>query len=286
MIAPLVLPYPEFNPVALKIGPVAIHWYGIMYILAFWIEYMILRWQNRIRGLDLSDNDLGDFLGHLIFGVIIGGRLGYVLVYNPAQYLTNPLEIFAVWHGGMSFHGGLVGTIVAGWWYCRRKGISFPLIADMTVVGVPIGLALGRFGNFINGELWGKVTDVPWAMVFPSGGPLPRHPSMLYEMILEGFGLFTVLFLMARTRPPHGALLATFLAGYGLIRFVIEFFRNPDAQFITPSNPTGAVFGPFSMGQTLSLPMMIIGVGALVFLYWRAGKQNPKEPLTQISPQA
>ena len=153
-------------------------------------------------------------------------------------------------------------------------------------MGVPIGLALGRFGNFINGELWGKVTDVPWAMVFPNGGPFPRHPSMLYEMLLEGFVLFTVLFLMARRNPPHGALLATFLAGYGLIRFVVEFFRNPDAQFITPTNPAGAVFGPFSMGQTLSLPMIAIGLGVLIYVYWRARKQTPKEPLTQITPQS
>lgn len=285
MITPIVLPYPEFNPVAVKIGPLAIHWYGLMYILGFWLEYLILRWQNRVRGLGLSENDLGDFLGHLIFGVILGGRLGYVLIYNPGQYLANPLEIFAVWHGGMSFHGGLVGTILAGWWYCRKKGLSFPLLADMTVVGVPIGLALGRFGNFINGELWGKVTDVPWAMVFPSGGPLPRHPSMLYEMALEGFGLFTVLFLMARTNPPRGALMATFLTGYGLIRFTIEFFRNPDVQFITPANPSGAVLGPFSMGQTLSLPMILVGIAALVIVYRNAAKQSSKESLTQISPQ-
>ena len=240
-----------------------------------------------MRGLDLDDNDIGDFLGHLILGVVLGGRLGYVLIYNPMQYLPRPWEIFYVWNGGMAFHGGLVGVILAGLYWCRKKGIPFALMADMTVVGTPIGLALGRFGNFINGELWGRPTDAPWGMVFPTApDALPRHPSQLYEMLLEGFVLFTALWFYSRTKPPQGALFWAFLAGYGLIRFTIELFRNPDAQFITPTNPTGGVLGPLSMGQTLSLPMILLGIGMLVALHVRARKQDPKNPLTQISPPA
>ncbi len=284
MLTPLVLPYPHFDPVAIKIGPVAVHWYGLMYILGFLAEYQVLRWQNRIRGLALDENDIGDYLGHLIMGVVIGGRLGYVLLYNPMQYLSKPWEILYVWQGGMAFHGGLIGTIVAGWWWARKKGIPFGLIADITAVGVPIGLALGRFGNFINGELWGRVTDVPWAMVFPGGGPLPRHPSQLYELLLEGVALFTTLFIYSTRKPPQGALFWTFLAGYGLIRFTIEFFRNPDPQFITATNPAGAVLGPFSMGQTLSLPMIGIGIGMLIYVHLR--KRTPNNSFTQPSPEA
>jgi phosphatidylglycerol:prolipoprotein diacylglycerol transferase len=251
-----------------------------MYILGFFAEYHVVKWQSRLKGLDLDDNDVSDYIGHLIMGVVIGGRLGYVLLYNLNDYLADPLKILRVWEGGMAFHGGLVGTILAGWWWCRKKGIRFADMADVTAVGVPIGLAFGRFGNFINGELWGKVTDVPWAMVFPLGGPEPRHPSQLYELILEGFVLLSVLFAYSRWRPPTGALFWTFLAGYGLIRFTIEMFRNPDPQFFSPSNPTGAVLGPLSMGQVLSLPMILAGVGMLAFLYW---KRNPKNTFTQPS---
>jgi phosphatidylglycerol:prolipoprotein diacylglycerol transferase len=285
VIPPLLIPYPHFNPVAFALGPVKVHWYGIMYIIGFFAEYHMLKWQSRFRGLSLDDNDIGDFIGHLILGVVLGGRLGYVLLYNPAQYFAKPWEVFFVWNGGMAFHGGLVGTIVAGWWWCRKKGVSFPLMADLTAVGAPIGLALGRFGNFINAELWGRPTDVPWAMAFPTAPDgLPRHPSQLYEMLLEGFFLLTALVLYSRRKPPEGALFGIFLAGYGIIRFIVELFRNPDAQFITETNPTGAVFGPFSMGQTLSLPMILIGLGVVVAVHVRAAKQTPKNPLTQIPP--
>lgn len=295
MDLPLVLPYPHFDPVAFKVGPVPVHWYGLMYILGFIAEYQVLRWQNRVRNLGLDDNDISDFVGHLIMGVILGGRLGYVLLYNPAQYLARPWEIAYVWQGGMAFHGGLIGTILAGWWWSRKKGIPFSAIADITVVGVPIGLALGRFGNFINGELWGKVTDVPWAMVFPTAPTpwapdgLPRHPSQLYELLLEGIALLAILVFYSTRKPPNGALFGTFLAGYGLIRFTIEFFRNPDHQFVTPTNPTGAVLGPLSMGQTLSLPMVLGGIALIAWAYWRrdgGGKRSPNNSFTQISPEA
>lgn len=277
-----VIPYPHFNPVAIQIGKFAIHWYGIMYLLAFWAEYMMLKVQNKRLKLNLEDADLSDFVGHVIFGVVIGGRLGYILIYNPMQYLKDPLEIFAVWHGGMSFHGGLVGTIVAGWFWCRKRGVSFTSMADAAILGVPIGLALGRFGNFINGELWGKVTNVPWAMVFPTGGPEPRHPSQLYELGLEGFGLFGLLWFLSLRKTPKGVLFFVFLAGYGAIRFFIEIFRSPDQQFLSDTNPSGAILGMLSMGQILSLPMIAIGMAMTV----RAYMMVPKAPVAIAASEA
>lgn len=249
-------------------GPLQIHWYGVMYGIGFILTYLIVKAQVRRRGWSLTDNDLADFIMYLIMGVILGGRLGYVLFYNFKDYLAHPFEILAVWHGGMSFHGGLIGTLVAGYLFCRAQRLKFLDMADITIVAVPLGLGLGRLGNFINGELWGRPTSVPWAMIFPLD-PLgvPRHPSQLYEFGLEGIGLFALLFFLSRRRPPSGTLLGVFLVGYGLIRFFIEFLRNPDAQL-------GFVMGPFSMGQLLSMPMFF---GGLALIWWATHRPAPTE---------
>lgn len=274
-----MLQYPPLNPIALQIGPfnigghtlgpLQIHWYGIMYGIGFILTYLIVKAQVRRRGMSLTDNDLADFIMYLIMGVILGGRLGYVLFYNLKDYLMHPAEILAVWHGGMSFHGGLLGTIVAGYLFCRAQRLNFLEMADITIVAVPLGLGLGRLGNFINGELWGRPTDVPWAMVFPlDPSGLPRHPSQLYEFALEGIVLFLLLFFLSRRRPPNGVLLGVFLMGYGLIRFCLEFLRTPDAQL-------GFVFGPLSMGQLLSLPMFF---GGLALIWWALRRPATSEP--------
>lgn len=277
-----VIQFPEINPVAVAIGPLKVHWYGIMYLLAFWCEYLILKASAGWRGLVLDAEEVGDFLGYAILGVVLGGRLGYVLFYNPAQYLSNPFEILAVWHGGMSFHGGLLGTFVAGWLWCRRKGISYMQMCDAVVVGVPAGLGLGRLGNFINGELWGKPTDLPWGIVFPTGGPLPRHPSQLYELVLEGLLLLGVMLLVGRRRLPRGFLTGLFLTGYGASRMFVELFRNPDPQFITTTNPAGHVLGPFSMGQLLSLPMILLGLALMAWGFHRVQQgELPTGPIQE-----
>ncbi len=275
-----MLQYPPLNPVALQLGPLKIHWYGIMYGLGFILTYFIVRSQTRRRQL-MSDSDVADFIMYLIMGVILGGRVGYILFYNFKEYLAHPLEIFAVWNGGMSFHGGLLGTILAGWLYCRKMKLNFLELADIVMVAVPLGLGLGRLGNFINAELWGRPTDVPWAMVFPTDPlQLPRHPSQLYEFGLEGVVLFGILFGMSRLRLPNGVLLGTFLTGYGLSRFIVELFRNPDAQL-------GFVLGQLSMGQLLSVPMVIIGIALVVWVMVR-DRRNPAAGSTSegnISPQ-
>lgn len=268
-----MLTFPPLNPIALQLGPVnafgrtlgplQIHWYGVMYGLGFILTYWIVRSQVRRRGIPLTNELLADFIMYLIMGVIFGGRIGYILFYNLRDYLAHPAEILAVWHGGMSFHGGLIGTILMGFWFCRKHGLKFLEMADITLVAVPLGLGLGRLGNFINGELWGRPASVPWAMVFPSDPlGLPRHPSQLYEFGLEGIALFLAMFLLSRRRPPNGVLLGTFLMGYGLIRFGLEFVRNPDAQL-------GLVLGPFSMGQLLSFPMVVGGAALVLWVVSR-----------------
>lgn len=285
-----MLHYPPLNPVALQLGPVSlagrtlgplqIHWYGIMYGIGFILTYFIVRAQVRRRQLPLPDSDVADFIMYMIMGVILGGRLGYILFYNLRDYLAHPAEMLAVWHGGMSFHGGLIGTVIAGYWFCRHKGLKFLEMADIVIVAVPLGLGLGRLGNFINDELWGRPTNVPWAMVFPSDPlGLPRHPSQLYEFALEGIVLFLVLFLMSRRRPTPGVLMGTFLIGYGIIRFGLEFLRNPDAQL-------GFVLGPFSMGQLLSIPMVLAGIGLIAWVRSRRVSPASSGALGESSPQA
>jgi phosphatidylglycerol---prolipoprotein diacylglyceryl transferase len=254
-----VLRFPEIDPIAFQIGPLQVRWYGLMYVFGFVGGYFLVRWLAKKKQIDLPKDVLQELISYLVVGVIVGGRLGYVLFYNLPFYLANPLEIFAVWRGGMSFHGGLIGASLMGWWFTKKHGLSFYRLADLCVVAVPIGLGLGRIGNFINGELYGRPTNVPWAVVFPQGGPVPRHPSQLYEAFLEGVVLFAVLLWLSERVQTEGVMFWTFVGGYGLARFVVEFFREPDPQL-------GFVVGPFSMGQILSLAMILT---AALFLLLR-----------------
>lgn len=258
-----MIPYPHINPEIVRVGPFSVRWYGMMYLLGFLSSYLLVRYQVRKRGLPISKVAVDSLYTYIILGLLIGARLGYVIFYNLSVYLKNPLEIFAVWHGGMSFHGGLIGCIVSGFIFTRRYRLDFWQISDLVIVTAPIGLGLGRLGNFINGELYGRVTDVPWAMVFPDGGSLPRHPSQLYEFILEGIILFLVLWFLKERLSKKGYLLATFLSLYGLFRFTVEFFREPDPQI-------GYILGFLTMGQILSTIMVLIGL--LIFYLKRIGQ--------------
>ena len=252
-----MIPYPKINPVIVKIGPFQVRWYGMMYLLGFLLGYLLLKKVVRDRGIEISGRELEGLLEAVVLGVILGGRLGYVFFYNLPYYLEHPLEIPAFWHGGMSFHGGLLGTLMAGYIYCKRAGLDFWKMADSVVVVVPIGLGLGRLGNFINGELYGRVTTLPWGMVFPGAGPLPRHHSQIYEFLLEGVLLFAILWSLRRQPWPEGSLLAIFLLLYGVFRIFVEFFRQPDPQL-------GFVVDHITMGQVLSSGMVLVGL--LIFL--------------------
>lgn len=257
-----MLPFPNIDPIIFSIGPLHIRWYGLMYIIGFTSAYILVARQARQFRWQAMLNNLDNLNLSLILGVILGGRLGYVLFYNPGYYLTHPAQILATWQGGMSFHGGCLGALAAGYLYCRRHSLNFWKGADLYVVTIPIGLFFGRIGNFINGELYGRVSTVPWAMVFPTGGPEPRHPSQLYEVALEGLLLFIILWSTkakpwqsgaASSRWPHGTMLALFLGCYGIFRIVVEFFREPDPQL-------GKVLLGFTMGQCLSSAMLLGGV--------------------------
>ena len=268
-----MITYPNINPDLIRVGPFAVRWYGLMYAAGFASSYLLVKHQVRELGQGSGgkgqENDktvtefpkefLDSLYIFLIVGLIVGARLGYVLFYELTSYVKEPLEIFAVWHGGMSFHGGLVGCLASGYLCCRRYRVAFRQAADLVIVTAPIGLALGRIGNFINGELYGRVTDVPWAMVFPAGGPIPRHPSQLYEFALEGALLFIILWAAKDRKHAQGALCAFFLIFYGLFRFLVEFFREPDIQL-------GFIAGPFTMGQVLSALTAIAGFVVLSFL--------------------
>jgi phosphatidylglycerol:prolipoprotein diacylglycerol transferase len=265
-----VLPYPHIDPVFLHLGPVQLRWYGLMYMLSFIIGYFLLRRYAKFRKLNLSDDDLYDLLFYLILGVMIGGRLGYVLLYDLRNYLDQPLSILAIWQGGMSFHGGFVGVMLAALYITRKKGWNFWEIADLVCAVVPIGLGLGRIGNFINGELFGRPSNVAWAMVFPEGGPMPRHPSQLYEALLEGLVLFFVLRWLYRKNLYHGTVFWGLIAFYGLFRFFVEFFREPDAQI-------GYDLGPFTRGQLLSFPMLVVGF-VMMITYARRSPLPKSQP--------
>lgn len=248
--------HPNFDPVAIQIGPLAIRWYGLMWLVGFAATYAAGRYRIA-RGLAgrVTVQAIDDLLFFVVLGVILGGRLGYVLFYKPGYYFAHPLEVFAVWQGGMSFHGGFLGALAAFVWVAHKHRLRWLEIADFMAPIAPLGLAAGRIGNFINGELWGRVTDVPWGMVFqnPAAGSLPRHPSQLYQFALEGAVLFVILWLYAAKPRPTGALSALFLIGYGVQRFAVEFFREPD-DFL------GLLALDLSMGQWLSLPMIVAGV--------------------------
>ena len=256
-----MLTHPQFDPVAIAVGPVAIHWYGLMYLIAFAQFWWLGKWRIE-RGLapGWKAEALDDLIFYGVLGVILGGRLGQVLFYEPGYYLAHPAEILAVWKGGMSFHGGLLGVFVAMIFIARKYGRRWLEVTDFIAPLVPLGLAAGRLGNFINGELWGRPADpaLPWAMIFPYVDAVPRHPSQLYQMAGEGLTLFVVLWLHARRPQPVGAVSGAFLIGYGAFRFLAEYFRSPDAGIFGTSHVV-------SMGQWLSLPMIAAGV---VLLLW------------------
>ena len=253
--------FPAIDPVFLSIGPLQFRWYGLMYILGFVATYLIIRSESRRKQLPLTQDDIADLVFFGAMGVVLGGRFGYILFYNLEFYLTHPLRIFAVWEGGMSFHGGFLGVIVAFLLYARRTQIPFFTLIDLAALCAPAGLGLGRIGNFINAELYGRTTDVPWGIIFPGGGSAPRHPSQLYEAFLEGLLLFFMVRFASRRSAATGVASWTFVAGYGLFRFIVEFFREPDAQMGT------FLGGFFSMGQLLSLPMFLIGSCMIFRLY-------------------
>lgn len=252
--------FPAIDPVFLRLGPLQFRWYGLMYVVGFIISYFVIRNEARRRSLDLTSEGVADMIFAAALGVVLGGRLGYVLFYDLATYLANPLKIFAIWQGGMSFHGGFAGVVIAIIWFSRSRNLSVVQLFDLAALATPIGLGLGRIGNLINGELYGRVTTVSWGIVFPDGGPLPRHPSQLYEAFLEGLLLFILIKLAVRRFDKPGIAMATFLAGYGLFRTIVEFFRQPDQQL-------GLFMGFFSMGQLLSIPLFIGGAGLFVWIW-------------------
>ena len=262
-----MLIHPEIHPVALQLGPLAIHWYGLTYLAAFGLFFFLatLRLKHQpyasITGPGAwSRRDIEDILFLGVMGVVIGGRVGYCLFYKPAYYASHPLEIFYVWQGGMSFHGGLIGVLLSQWWFARTRQRPWLQVTDFIAPCVPTGLAAGRVGNFINGELWGRVADpsLPWGMVFRDGGPLPRHPSQIYQFLLEGLLLFILLWLYARQPRKMGQVSGAFLFGYGVFRFIAEFFREPDAHL-------GILQLGLSMGQWLCIPMILGGIAMWVW---------------------
>jgi phosphatidylglycerol---prolipoprotein diacylglyceryl transferase len=268
LVAP-ILTYPEINPVLISIGPFSVRWYALAYIvgiLAGWYYARIIIASKRLWGgpAPLTVTDFDDFIIWITVGIIFGGRIGYVLFYNLGYFAAHPLEIFALWTGGMSFHGGVIGCMVVTILFALRRGIPVLSLGDVTLAVAPIGLFLGRLANFINGELWGRPTDVPWAMVFPSGGPFPRHPSQLYEATLEGLLLLVVLGVMVRLgalkRP--GLVTGTFAVAYGIVRIFCEFFREPDPQL-------GFLWGGLTMGMLLSIPLILAGLVALTVAFAR-----------------
>jgi phosphatidylglycerol:prolipoprotein diacylglycerol transferase len=261
------MPFPAIDPIAIAIGPLVIRWYALAFIfglLAGWGYIgLFLRQPPHI----MTRAQLSDFFTWAIIGVIVGGRLGYVSFYQAPYYFENPIEVFFVWQGGMSFHGGLIGVVVAIILFARRQKIPMFALGDLVACAAPIGLFFGRLANFINGELYGRVADVPWAMVFPGGGDLPRHPSQLYEAALEGLVLFIVMFVLvrftkARTRP--GLMMGVFMIGYGLARIIVELFREPDVQI-------GFLASGTTLGQWLSVPLLVVGI----YFIYRAISRGP-----------
>jgi phosphatidylglycerol:prolipoprotein diacylglycerol transferase len=255
---------PEIDPIAIHLGPLKIHWYGLMYLVGFLGGWWVGVYRAKRPGSGWDPKEVSDYLFYIALGVILGGRFGYVLFYNLAHYFKHPLDIFAIWSGGMSFHGGLIGVCVAMWLYGRKTKRPFLAVTDFVAVLTPIGLGPGRIGNFINQELWGRVTDLPWGMVFRTGGPLPRHPTQLYEATLEGLVLFLILWFYSRSPRPVGAVSSLFLIFYGLFRFLVELVREPDPQL------GYLAFGWVTMGQVLSLPMILLGAWMLWWSHQRA----------------
>jgi phosphatidylglycerol:prolipoprotein diacylglycerol transferase len=270
-----VIPFPAFDPVLVHLGPLAIRWYALAYIVGILAGWLYARRLIRTEkywggGAPMTVADFDDFVLWVTLGIILGGRIGYVLFYNAGYFAAYPAEIVQLWKGGMSFHGGFLGCVLAVVLFARRRGLSFLPLGDVTCAAGPIGLFLGRIANFINGELWGRPSDVPWAMVFPNGGPLPRHPSQLYEATLEGLVLFAVLHVLVRRgalkRP--GTITGAFALGYGMIRILCELFREPDVQL-------GFLWQGVTMGMLLSLPLMLAGLAFIVAAQRRRAPAGP-----------
>ena len=267
-----MLIHPQFDPIAIHLGSFGIHWYGLMYLVGFLGGLWLGKW--RVKSMRTvypnypwQDSDPDDMLFYIALGVILGGRLGYVLFYQPSYYFHHPLEIFFLWQGGMSFHGGFLGVLTAMALFARKSQKSWLQIMDFVAPLVTIGLGAGRLGNFINGELWGRPTDVPWGMIFPKVDELPRHPSQLYEFGLEGLALFSILWIFSRKPRPVGAVSALFLICYGSFRFLVEFTREPDSFL-------GLLSLGLSMGQWLSLPMIIAGIWLMIRSYRKASAES------------
>jgi len=260
--------YHSLDPVAFTLDPLTVRWYGLGYLAGFIIAGILIYRLARRWGLDATVDDVVGVMCGVCLGIIIGGRLGYVVFYGAGYYLEHPLEILALSEGGMSFHGGLIGAAVGGCIACKSDGISIPTFADLLACSAPIGIFLVRCANFVNGELWGKECDLPWAVRFESGGGVLRHPSQLYEALLEGLIMFLILWVLSRKLPPRpqGTFVGTFLVWYAVCRFLMEFVRVPDAQL-------GYLWGFVTMGQLLSLPMLVVGV---ILLIWAHKAQRPQ----------
>lgn len=254
--------FSQIDPVAFSLGPLSVRWYGLMYLFGFAFAMWLAGRRADAPNSGWTRNEVSDLLFYGFLGVILGGRVGYVLFYNFDLFLADPTYLFKIWTGGMSFHGGLIGVITAMIWFAHKTKRHFFTVADFVAPLIPFGLGVGRIGNFLNGELWGRVTDVPWAIIFPEAGSEPRHPSQLYQFALEGVVLFIILNLFWRKNPPRGAISGMFLLFYGLFRFLVEFVRQPDSQL-------GLYFQEVSMGQILSTPMIVVGA----LMIWVAYKR-------------
>ncbi len=256
-----MLHYPSIDPVALQLGPLQIHWYGLMYLIGFAGAWALASFRAPRQNPPWSSQEVSDLIFYAALGVLIGGRVGYMLFYNFPDWVAHPLEVFKVWQGGMSFHGGFIGVTLSLWFLARKYKQRFSTVSDFVAPLVPLGLAVGRLGNFINGELWGRETSVAWGMIFPGAGPLPRHPSQLYESLLEGVLLFMIMWFFSAKPRPRAAVSGLFIMSYGFLRFCVEFFREPDAHL-------GFVgLGYLTMGQLLSLPMIAVGAVILYRAY-------------------
>ncbi|MCY7294271.1 prolipoprotein diacylglyceryl transferase [Alteromonas sp. a30] len=257
------LTFPSIDPIIFEVGPLALRWYGLMYLLGFLAAWWLAK--RRLYRTGWTEEHLSDLLFMAFMGVILGGRIGYVFFYQFEAFLDDPLYLFKIWTGGMSFHGGLLGVIAALIYFAKKRQATLLKVGDFVAPLVPIGLGFGRLGNFINAELWGRTTDVPWAFVFPNAGPLPRHPSQLYEFFLEGVVLFAILWLVSIKPKPTGVVSGLFLTGYGAFRFIVEFFREPDEHI--------GLYGNYlSQGQLLSLPMILVGLFIIAYAFKNASK--------------
>lgn len=261
--------FPQIDPVIVSIGPLAVRWYGLMYLIALGVAYWLAIREVKSGRSPYSDKQVSDLLFYGFLGAVLGGRIGYVLFYQFERFIQDPLYLFQITQGGMSFHGGLLGVLAVLFLFGRATKTSFLQVGDFVAPLVPIGLGVGRLGNFMNGELWGRTTDVPWGIVFPGAGPDPRHPSQLYQFALEGILLFSIVYLYSRKPRPVGAIGGLFLIGYGGFRFIVEYFRQPDDHL-------GLLTLGMSMGQWLSLPMIAIGTGLMVLASKRKAQETAK----------